>query len=64
MFIQISTILLVVALLAVGTWLLHRSAAASRQREAEHRDIGRHDHARVFEMAKIQSEASKWRGWF
>jgi hypothetical protein len=64
MFIQISTILLVVALLAVGWWLFQSSAAARRQREAEHRDIGRHDHARVFEMAKVQSEASKWRGWF
>lgn len=62
MFIQIPTILLAVALLAIGWWLFHRSAAARRQSEAEHRDIGRHDHARVFELARIQSEASRWRG--
>ena len=64
MFIEISMVLALLAVLVLGWWFLQWSAADARRRAVEHREIGRHDHARVFEMAKLESEASRWRGWF
>ena len=59
---EISTIVALLALGAFGWWFYRRNAAATRRREEEDDEIGRHDHQRAHEMAKIQSDLQRWTG--
>ena len=62
-FIAVSTI---IAVLALGTWWFFLSeAAVARRREEKQRELERpdHDHARALEIAKVQSEWQRLKGW-
>jgi hypothetical protein len=62
MFMEIFTVVALLALGAFCWWYFRSQAALARKREEEHREIGRHDHARAHEMAKLQSEVQRTRG--
>ena len=62
MFMEIFTVVALLALGAFGWWFFQSRAALARKRDEEHREIGHHDHARTHEMAKLQSEVQRWGG--
>jgi hypothetical protein len=62
MFMEIFTVVALLALIAFGWLIFNRRTALARKREKEHREIGRHDHARAHEMATLESEVERWRG--
>ena len=59
-------VLVLIAVLAVGTWWFTLSeAAVTRKREEKQRALERpyHDYERAHENAKLQSELSRLKGW-
>ena len=53
----------IVAVLVFGAivWWRYKAGAQRRHAEAES-ELERHDHARAYEMAKIQADLSRWSG--
>ena len=61
MFIAVSTI---IAVLAIGTWWFYFSeTAVARKRLEKERELERPDHERARQLAELQSDLSKWKGW-
>ena len=65
MFTAFLTIIAFLAGAAFGRWLYPSEAAVARKREEKERELGRpeHDHERARQMAEIQSELSRLKGW-
>ena len=59
MFVLIASIL---AIAAICWWFNRRWLAAQRRRSEEESDLGRPDHARAHELAKVQAELTRWSG--
>ena len=62
MFSEITTIIALLALGALGWWYVRARAAAARKLAEEDSVFERHDHARAYEQAKAEAELSRWSG--
>ena len=62
MFLAFSLILAALAIGVLGWWLHFSEAAVTRRREERQRELERpeHDHKRALEIARAQSDASRW----
>lgn len=56
-----NVIIVLAAIGAIAWWYQARKASVARQSE-EGDEIGRHDHARAHEIAKVQAELQRWSG--